>query len=452
MPSPFAPTRPLELANPGPVHASIGLDGVTGMPVFIFTCPPGDAALVSTPVHPALAECLTRERTAEGAQCVFLAPPGWTRISPPLAGSRLAGVARDALEALGALHAAGLAHGGLQVNLLVQGPGGAQLLGAGMPWVSAPSSRNDLRDWAALVASLAAPRALDQLPSLAAAVKTAQEPSTDTTAAALIADFAHPEVAATVTETPVNPVTPTAPPATPAPAIEPPKIIAPKRRLVVVAPSVSGSDYPDVDPEQPVVSTPTIQSDENLPEPDEAAAELGGDPAGSEPGVIVRRNGGSSDGVIRIGWQDDDSWRPVKAPEARSSRATAWRVGVIIVLVALVALLVVFALTRPRSTTAAPSVTVAGVTQPGGIIVTFRLQGGQNAGATPRTGRLTAMQAPAASGLKAGDVLAAVPGPVLFPVSGAYRLRVNVDGFQAREFTLQVTHPQDVLLQLKAAR
>ncbi|HEX2864119.1 MAG TPA: hypothetical protein VHN99_06100, partial [Deinococcales bacterium] len=190
------------------------------------------------------------------------------------------------------------------------------------------------------------------------------------------------------------------------------------------------------------------------PEPAESAdldAPQEASPGGEgEPGVIVRRPGGPSDGIIRIGWQENDDWRPVVTPEsARPAPAPVGRIVALVAAALVVIVLVVFGITRLRPGADNTPTATTTAAQTGGTVVTFKLQGAASGGA-PVTGRLTALEVPPTSGLKAGDVLAVVPGPVLFPVNGTYRLRVNVNGYQAREFALNVTRAQDVVIKLNA--
>ncbi|HEX2864812.1 MAG TPA: hypothetical protein VHN99_09615, partial [Deinococcales bacterium] len=172
---PFTPTRPLELSQPGPVDGSLGLDGVTGLPVFIFTAPTAAQTASNLPFHANLAERLLVTTGGERTLSVYSAAPGWSRVNPPVAGRRLVAIGRDVLKGLQALHQAGLAHGGLQPGVLLQRPEGTQLLGAGLPWTAGANDATDLRAWADLMTTLAAPHALDQLPNLKATVAAARE-------------------------------------------------------------------------------------------------------------------------------------------------------------------------------------------------------------------------------------------------------------------------------------
>ncbi len=145
---------------------------------------------------------------------------------------------------------------------------------------------------------------------------------------------------------------------------------------------------------------------------------------------------------IRIGWSEDDSWRPIRAPEAPVSSGPPLIVLLLggLLTVALLAGLVWFLRgngTAPNSPTANPTTSVPSV-------VNFQFDPPQT-----RSGRLTVVSAPAGAKLQPGAVLATIPGPVLFTAPGTYQLRVTVEGYETTETTLQIPGAGPVILKLQ---
>jgi hypothetical protein len=171
------------------------------------------------------------------------------------------------------------------------------------------------------------------------------------------------------------------------------------------------------------------------------------DPEAPEPGLLVRREANP----IRIGFEEDDeSWRQVVRPTDGSAprRAGLERFllpGIITVVLALLVAGLAWWFLRPRAATDAG---VTPLTVPGdpvaGTVVNFTLRPGSNL-----SGRLSVVAAPEGSTLTPGSVLASVPGPVLFTTTGAYKLRVTVDGYKPAEFTLNVPGQTEIVLELR---
>jgi serine/threonine protein kinase len=160
--------------------------------------------------------------------------------------------------------------------------------------------------------------------------------------------------------------------------------------------------------------------------------------------VLTTQIGEPSDtpAPIRIGWSDDDSWRPVRAPAPPISSGPPLVVLLLggLLTVSLLAGLVWFL--RPNGTssnspTANPTTSVPSV-------VNFQFDPPQT-----RSGRLTVVSAPAGAKLQPGAVLATIPGPVLFTAPGTYQLRVTVEGYETTETTLQIPGAGPVILKLQ---
>lgn len=154
---------------------------------------------------------------------------------------------------------------------------------------------------------------------------------------------------------------------------------------------------------------------------------------------------------IRIGWDEDDSWRVVReapAPPAPRRRWPRWAL-----LVAALALLIGgtwWALRSPGAGDARGRSVAASVPATGNAVadgpagegatpccpVEFIVQGGGNVRLT-----LTVQDAPADANLTPGQEFGSAPGRVLFPVSGTYRLNVTASGYAPG--TLSVTVPRE---------
>jgi hypothetical protein len=184
-------------------------------------------------------------------------------------------------------------------------------------------------------------------------------------------------------------------------------------------------------------SEPKAPSAPPEPAPIQPEARLGDD-------VLTTQIGEPDDAPapIRIGWTDDDSWRPIRAPEAPVSSGPPMIVLLLggLLTLALLAGLVWFLRgngASPNSPTANPTTSVPSV-------VNFQFDPPQT-----RSGRLTVISAPAGAKLQPGAVLATIPGPVLFTAPGTYQLRVTVEGYETTETTLQIPGAGPVILKLQ---
>lgn len=147
---------------------------------------------------------------------------------------------------------------------------------------------------------------------------------------------------------------------------------------------------------------------------------------------------------IRIGWDEDDSWRVVRtAPEARPTPPLPrWAPLALVALAVLLALALVWALGPARTSAAAPAPASAG----GGVsspAVTFTVRG-----AAGVTAQLSVVSAPAGANLSADQTLGVVPGQVRFPVAGTYRLQVLARGYRPATLDLTVPRTQPVTIDL----
>ncbi len=192
------------------------------------------------------------------------------------------------------------------------------------------------------------------------------------------------------------------------------------------------------------------------------------------PGALpARRRVGEP---IRIGWDEDDSWRIVReAPSAplRPRRPLPLRLlfwtGLAVGFVVM-ALLLTSLLRRPAAQAAgAPQAATTRV--PGQEGTTAQAGTAATAGSAPTepatgnatplqpvqftvrgvagaTARLSVEQAPNGANLAPGASLGTAPGRVRFPVAGTYRVRVAVDGFAPGSMTVTVPRTQPVTIDL----
>jgi hypothetical protein len=103
------------------------------------------------------------------------------------------------------------------------------------------------------------------------------------------------------------------------------------------------------------------------------------------------------------------------------------------------------AVTKPIGTTPAPNTSSNPAPNTNELLINFKLEPENG-----KRGRLVVLEAPPGAALQSGDPLATVPGPVLFPVAGTYRLQVVLEGYNPAETTLKLpTSNRTVILKLK---
>lgn len=169
----------------------------------------------------------------------------------------------------------------------------------------------------------------------------------------------------------------------------------------------------------------------------------------AQPGQPSRLPAGGADGhrparrvdPIRIGWDEDDSWRVIRTPTAPPPPAAPtlprWLLPVLAAAVILAGLVWAWRALQPASpgTGAAPS--AACCTVP----VTLR-------GAAGVTATLTVEKAPRGASLEPGQSLGKAPGKLNFPVEGTYQLRVMAQGYTPASLTVVVPRTQPVTINL----
>ncbi|GAA0518008.1 hypothetical protein [Deinococcus depolymerans] len=185
-----------------------------------------------------------------------------------------------------------------------------------------------------------------------------------------------------------------------------------------------------------------------------------------EPEIVTRLPARRAPGdPIRIGWDEDDSWRVVReapAPPPVRSRWPRWA------LLAALALLIAGTWWALRGSAVGGPVTGDAASGPGGTVSAFASDrpspaapaGGADSGApccpvefvVKGAGKvqlaLTVQEAPADANLTPGQEFGSAPGRVLFPVRGAYRLNVRASGYAPATLNVTVPHPAPLVIDL----
>lgn len=164
--------------------------------------------------------------------------------------------------------------------------------------------------------------------------------------------------------------------------------------------------------------------------------EAGG--GGSTPRRVV-------DKPIRIGWEEDHSWRVVRngGPAPAPARSVPRWLGPALAVAALLLILglvwVLLAARAPRAGVAAPQARVAQAC----CDVRFTVRGGAGVPV-----RLSVVTAPEGAGVPSGAELGTVPGPVRLPGPGTYTLRVAAEGFAPGTVTITAPSSQPIAIDL----
>jgi hypothetical protein len=147
--------------------------------------------------------------------------------------------------------------------------------------------------------------------------------------------------------------------------------------------------------------------------------------------------------AIRIGFDEEDqSWRSVVTP--KKSRPKLGRLVIIAVLIGVLIVIGGILLSQPRTLNNPNPQSIAVQGNPSsGSVVQFVISGNSNI-----KGRLIIVSAPQESQLAVGALLATVPGPVAFPVSGEYKVRIEIPRYTPSEVTVRVPQETQVTLEL----
>ena len=476
------------------IYTWAGVDLVTGMPVLVYSLPgqPPSIKAVYSEFLPAVLE--TGERD-EIAYVVAAFAPGYVPIKPGLSESRLRWLARSSARALFDAHVGGLAHGDLQPEHFYAQGEHLIVAGFGLPWADEKSAYRapegtgefpaDVYAWARCVQffaggnpDVAIPGELGRLvghclhmdprerPTAGELVLALEQVLTETTPPAPKPEpeAVKPEdgvVAVTATTIPVppSPVFPT----TTTPEIEARPVEVPVASEIAAVPVEPEPPAPPVvvpAPRPPEPVRPAARATPPSPEPVVDTHPLR-EPEGMEADepdvpIIVRANRSrieDFEGPYRPNWNEEISV-PAQTPRRGwwGSRLL-WGMVLLGLLVAMLFTLLSrnpatgvpeqpLAPVRPAPTTSSTPDPTAPATN---FVVNFEIEGGGT-----QKGRLIVVTAPPESGLKVGDMLANVPGPVLFTAAGQYTLQIAFEGFEAK--TTEITVPSTdnrVILQLR---
>jgi hypothetical protein len=163
-----------------------------------------------------------------------------------------------------------------------------------------------------------------------------------------------------------------------------------------------------------------------------------------EPGVVLYKDGQPPGNTIRVGFDDDDSWRSVKPYERPKNNPFILPIALVIAV--LLGILAIVLITRkPPQPTTGNSIQTPSISNPSqNSIVNFVVKSSSN-----QTARLTVISAPSKANLASGALLATIPGPVLFPYPGVYKVRVSMPNFAPGDVSVNVPQDKEIVIQLR---
>ncbi|MFD1732529.1 hypothetical protein ACFSC4_17855 [Deinococcus malanensis] len=157
----------------------------------------------------------------------------------------------------------------------------------------------------------------------------------------------------------------------------------------------------------------------------------------AEPGRLPGRRLKSE--PIRIGWDEDESWRVVREPQPEPAMTRPslprWLLALMAALLLIVAGVWIARVMAGRTASAKTGTEQTASTAASCCEVRFVVQGAAGRGA-----ELFVLDAPDGANLTPGQDLGRAPGVVRFPMRGRYRLRVVADGYSPA--TLNLTVPR----------
>ncbi len=475
----------------GDITTAYGIDRITGMPVLVFTSDApllgeGDALLE----HPNLA--LTLESGTQGGRnfVVQALPMGYSQVKS-LRGVALEHFYDGARAALAYLREKGRPHGAVRMNQLWWDGSHLLLAGAGLPWSDAASVEADVGALEGLVAGLAGtdlsvgrpsapklgfvPRTQEvQTPSSSIVISSIASPDTATPSTGsavssalqspspmsipqqessppiLHSKFLPPQVAENSTESEPSPestvdeTVPVRPSVTPGSTPVRSSISLPFSRGLRSKLPRASSDELFSSEETVKVQTPEQTLEQTLEQT----------PTGSTLGRTPPAEISEAQGVMRIGFEADNSWRKVRSvttPPSSGSRTPFVVIGLGVLAAAALIGAGSYFLLRTPSSSSAPS---GNDPRPNSLssndtccVVTFTLERGGKP--VTKQARLLVAQSPVGSPLKAGDVLGIIPGPVRLPANPAkYSLLLQLEGFADQTLDLEMPSSQPVVIGL----
>lgn len=444
----YGPFVAARLLRPGRVSTWLGVDRVTGTPVLLYAARHDDLGEEETwalpiPDSPALLPFLEVGALAGDVFAVVALPLAAERASvAPL-------VARAGLAALAELHARGLAHGGVTPAQFWAVGEEVRLAGARLPWgrlgegfdapEGGPSASADLF---ALGRTL---QTLGGLPSALAHLLD-PDPAKRGTAGEALGRLDQPAepTPAPRSALPVDSIGVKVLPGVGEAGASPPDARSEAHEGAPAAPGVIVVEAGDG--EMPLFDDTFDEPPALRPGEVETAPATSGAPFPEGPprparpdhetGVTASPSVRSH--TLRIGWEEDHSWRVVKSapvPAAAPRRRALARPSAPLLAGGALALLALVALALSLWPRGRADVCCT---------VQFQVRGAANV-----QGKLHVVEAPAKSGLTRGQLLSRVPGEVRFPnAPGEYTLRLVAGGYQPQTLRLRVPAPGPVVLQV----
>jgi len=468
----------------GDITTAYGIDRITGMPVLVFTSDAPLMAETDPPLeHPNLALTLEQGKLAERYFVVQALPMGYSQVKS-LRGVALEHFYDGARAALAYLRGQEKPHGAVRMNQLWWDGSHLLLAGAGLPWSSTATIEADVGALEGLVAGLAGtdlsggrpvgppklgfvPRSPEgsgsgtslqdgqsssagtPLPNAAGASSGPAAPGAGSqpTSSQLETDPAQVTVLASAPE--AIPSSSSASSSALSSADSPSKTADLSGSRLSSAPTSSNSSRSfsrGLISRLPGSSSEPLSSSDGV-EPERAEPTLGRTP----PADLTE-----AQGVMRIGFEDDNSWRKVRAiviPAVPGSRNPIWLIVLgVLAAAALIGAGSYFLLRLPSSSPVPatsvndpkPNVATGNDTC---CVVNFSLE--RKGKPITKQARLLVAESPAGSPLKAGDVLGIIPGPVRLPANPAkYSLLVQLEGFADQTLDLEMPSSQAVVIGL----
>ena len=468
----------------GDITTAYGIDRITGMPVLVFTSDAPLMAQTEPPLeHPNLALTLEQGRQAERYFVVQALPMGYTQVKS-LRGVALEHFYDGARAALSYLRGQEKPHGAVRVNHLWWDGNHLLLAGAGLPWSSVATVEADVGALEGLVAGLAGtelsggrpvgPAKLGFVPqSLEISSRKTEIQGREILASSEETQNSGPLSSSAVQVSPVPPVLQ----ADLEPA--PPVLGLHSKFLSPGAPFKQATDDPekssDVAPPLSTIPKPPTRSSaaasfsrgliSRLPRASSLSPSSQSHPSDEEVkltsadptlGRVPPADLSEAQGVMRIGFEDDNSWRKVRAivtPASPGSRNPILLIGLGVLAAAALIGAGSYFLLRPPSSSPVPKTSTndpkpnVAAGNDTCCVVNFSLKRGGKP--LTKQARLLVAESPAGSPLKAGDVLGIIPGPVRLPANPAkYSLLVQLEGYADQTLDLQMPSSQPVVIGL----
>jgi len=451
----------------GDITTAYGIDRITGMPVLVFTSDAPLMAQTEPPLeHPNLALTLEQGKQAERYFVVQALPMGYTQVKS-LRGVALEHFYDGARAALAYLRGQGKPHGAVRMNHLWWDGSHLLLAGAGLPWSSAATVEADVGALEGLVAGLAGTEVSGGRPVGPAKLGFVPQ-SRETSSSSVETQSSGPLSSSAVQLPPAPSVSPAdlepAPPVSGLHSKFLPQVASPDNPLeAAVRESVGESSGSDAPPATSTTPKPPTRSSAAASFSRGLISRLPGsseevEPISAEPtlGRVPPADLSEAQGVLRIGFEDDNSWRKVRSivtPAVPGSRNPL----LLIILGVLAAAALIgggsYFLLRSPSSSSVPA-TSASDPKPNVAagndtccVVNFSLERGGKP--LTKQARLLVAESPAGSPLKAGDVLGIIPGPVRLPANPAkYSLLVQLEGYADQTLDLEMPSRQSVVIGL----